>query len=149
MMKAKRACGLYIVCTITFLPISAHAGWTPAVRISEEGTSFGPRVAADGDTVHVVYWTAEDRPYYLRSTDNGDNWQEPFCLMDTDTSATGVSPVIRSVRGSIFVVWYDRFRNSDRVNWGFRQSTNGGGSGRISPTFCLPITQCFKNIHFL
>ena len=35
---------------------SAHAGWTPPVRISDESPSYGPRIVANGDIVHVAYW---------------------------------------------------------------------------------------------
>jgi hypothetical protein len=44
-----------IILSVLLSAASAHAGWTPAVRISEQATSFGPRMAANGDTLHVVY----------------------------------------------------------------------------------------------
>jgi hypothetical protein len=116
-----------IIIAFLLFTVPAHAGWTPATRISDQATSFGPRMAANGDTLHVVYWTSQYTPFYLRSTDNGDNWEVPFCLMNTDTSATGTSPVIRYENGHIVAIWYNRFRNSSRVNWGFRHSSNCGG----------------------
>lgn len=116
-----------IVSVLLLAASSAHAGWTPAVRISDQVTSFRPRMAVNGDTLHVVYWTSQDTPFYLRSTNNGYNWQVPFCLMDTDTSVTGTSPLIRTEGDNIVAIWYNRFRNSSRVNWGCRYSSNGGG----------------------
>jgi hypothetical protein len=70
-MKGKRACSLYFTIAIFLVPISSYAGWTPPARISDEGASYGPRIAAKADTVHVVYWTSENRSFYLRSEEGG------------------------------------------------------------------------------
>jgi hypothetical protein len=54
-MKALRACSSYLAFVIALWAASAHAGWTPPVRISDEAPSYSPRIAAAGEKLHVVY----------------------------------------------------------------------------------------------
>ncbi len=136
-MKALKACGLYIAFTITFLPIYAYAGWTPPVRISDEGYSLGPRIAANGDTLHVVYWTSQNRSFYVRSEDGGDNWGSPLDIAFGDDSSSTTSPLVLAAGETITVAWRHSFGFANRVNWGIRISTDGGAMwGEI--LFVLP-----------
>ena len=45
-----------IILCFLLLTAPARAGWTPPVRISDEAPSYGPRIVAAGDTLHIVYW---------------------------------------------------------------------------------------------
>jgi hypothetical protein len=125
-MKALRACGLYIAITITFLPIYAHAGWTPPVRISDEGYSLGPRIAANGDSLHAVYGTSQDRSFYLRSEDAGSNWGIPLDIAFGDDSSGIASPLIVLRGDTVALSWRNSFGFANRLNWGFRLSLNAG-----------------------
>jgi len=52
--------------------------WKPEVRLTNDpNQSRGPRVVAEGETVHVVFGddrTGSYQLYYLNSTDNGNTW---------------------------------------------------------------------------
>jgi hypothetical protein len=129
-----------IILSLLLLAVSAHAGWTPPVRISDEAYSFRPRIVADGDTLHVVYWRggAFTSSYYLRSVDGGESWNQPFHLADTTYSSNNVSPIIRIENNRVIIIWRGSIRNGgNRWNYGFRLSTNTGSTwGEIS--YILP-----------
>ena len=129
-MKALRACGLYIAFTITLLPIYAHAGWTPPVRISDERASYGPRIVANGNTLHVVYWSrpaGTNLAFYLRSNDRGGAWNEPFLLPDTTHMSNCGVPIIRFEDNNLAVIWRGDIRGGGtRLNYGFRLSADNG-----------------------
>lgn len=151
-MKALKAYCLYIGFAIALLPIYAHAGWTPPVRISDEAPSYAPRITANGDMVHVVYWTwsGTDRSYYLRSLDGGDLWEEPFRLGDSLIAGSEDSPVLRSVGDTIAAIWHQNLPGGGHYNLGFRSSANGGDTwGGGLHTFCPLIITNSKSIHFL
>jgi hypothetical protein len=97
-----------IILFVLLSAASAHAGWTPAVRISDEAPSLRPRIVADGDTLHVVYWTwtGTARSYYLRSVDNGESWATPFYLSDTLISSGEDSPEIHIWGDTLVAIWY-------------------------------------------
>jgi hypothetical protein len=119
---------LILIFLITGLASPAHAGWTPPVRISDEGYSLDPGIAANGDTLHVVYWiwTGHAECYYLRSTDEGVSWASPFYLSDPLISSGEDSPEIHAKGDTIMAIWYQDIAGSG-VNLGFRKSLNGGG----------------------
>ncbi len=138
-MKALKACGIYIAFVITFLPIYAGAGWTPAVRISDEALAYNPKIVTSGDTLHAVYWISSDadRVYYVKSIDGGEQWAEPFRLGDSLIAGSENSPVIRSAGDTIATIWHQNLPGGGRYNLGFRSSTDGGGAwGSI--TYILP-----------
>ena len=97
---------------------AAHAGWTPPVRISDEGSSFAPRIAANGDTLHVVYWRggAFTSSYYVHSDDNGGAWSEPFHLPDTTHTSENVVPIIQLEGSKIAVVWRGDIRGGELIS---------------------------------
>ena len=118
-----------LIFLITALASPSLAGWTPAVRISDEALAYDPRIAANGDTIHVVYWSggAFTSSYYLRSEDGGDTWWEPFHLADTTHTSNNVMPIIRSEGNKIAVIWRGDIRGGGtQLNYGFRLSTDYG-----------------------
>ena len=121
---------IYQSLIISWLVLTAsvsYAGWTPPVRISDEGASYGPRIAANGDTLHVVYWiwTGHAECYYLRSIDKGVSWASPFYLSDPLISSGEDSPGIHAKGDTIMAIWYQDITGSG-VNLGFRKSLDGG-----------------------
>ncbi len=126
-----------IVLWFMMLASVSYAGWTPPVRISDEGTSFGPRIVANGDTLHVVYWTSQNRSFYLRTEEGGDNWAGPFDIAFDDDSSSTLSPLVLAAGDTVVVAWRHSFGFANRVNWGIRISTDGGAMwGEI--LFVLP-----------
>ena len=110
---------------------NTHAGWTPAARISDQGTSLGPRMAAKGDTRHVVYWRggAFTSSYYLRSLNGGESWSQPFHLADTTYTSNNVMPVIHLENNRVAAIWRGDIRGTGSdLNYGFRLSTNTGST---------------------
>ena len=121
--------GLITILSAFLLPSSSPAGWTPPVRISDEEYSFGPRIAAKGDTLHVVYWRGGvfTSSYYVRSDDGGSTWGEPFHLPDTTYTSNNVMPIILFEDDKIAVIWRGDIRGGGtELNYGYRLSTDGG-----------------------
>ena len=87
------------------------------VRIDRDPTglawSFNPRVAARGDTVHVVWLDRRDgQPdvYYTRSADAGSTWPAADVRLDTDAAGAAESTHARMVASgsSVYVAWTDK-----------------------------------------
>ena len=137
-----------IILSVLLFAAPARAGWTPAVRISNQATSFGPRMAAKGDTLHVVYWTwtGHAECYYIQSTDNGTSWTSPFYLSDTLISSGEDSPEIELRGDTVVAIWYQDITGGGGVNLGFRKSQNGGGNGVVLLLYYRRTIICFKNI---
>lgn len=150
-MMALGACGLYIAFTITFLPIYAYAGWTPAVRVSEPGRYLYPSVKAHGDTLHVVadYDAGDDLARYYRSLDGGDEWSPAFIIPDPQMTDGCVLPTLTSDGNNIYTSW----KNIDYIgpryqNIGFRRSTDGGSTW-LSPVLVLSQDRIGVGVHTL
>lgn len=139
-----------IILSVLLLAASAHAGWTPAERISDQATSFGPRMVANGDTLHVVYWKWDTAisVQYVRSTDGGREWEVPIYLPDSSVSGSTDSPIIKAVADTVIAIWYQSFTNSSRINFGVRHSIDGGGSGTNPRTHCHLTIMNSKNTRF-
>jgi len=115
---------LILVC-----PIILYAGWTEPVRISEPGGCWYPQIAAQGDTIHVVYTNTYggDKISYIRSIDGGLSWNEPTIISDTIESHNTYFPRILVSNSSLMVLWrnlfYQGFRNR---NIGYSLSNDNG-----------------------
>jgi hypothetical protein len=127
-----------IILSVLLSAASANSGWTPAVRISDRANSFGPRIVANGDTLHVVYWiwNGHAECYYVRSVDGGGSWALPFYLSDTLISSGEDSPEIQICGDTAVAIWYQDISGGG-VNIGFRKSINGGG-GWNALSYVLP-----------
>jgi hypothetical protein len=116
-----------ILLFVILLNVDAWAGWTPAVRISDELTAYEPRIICTGDTIHIAYWGGYpfESSYYLRSTDAGNTWEEPFLLADTNHLANSIIPVIRNQGWNIVVIW-KYWPGTSLNNYALRRSSDGG-----------------------
>ena len=122
---------LILIFLITSLASPAYAGWTPEARISGEALAYDPKIVATESTLHVVYWRggAFTSCYYLRLSDSGDSWSEPFHLADTTYTSNNVAPVIRSEDNNIAAIWRGSLREGGHLwNYGFRLSTDEGAT---------------------
>jgi hypothetical protein len=90
---------LLVLLCIIILVSGAHAGWSEPVRISEPGSGYYPKIIAQGETLHVVYVNnfGHSRACYLRSSDNGQTWNQHMVLTDTiNTSSPWYPQIIRN-----------------------------------------------------
>lgn len=124
MMKALRACGLFIAFAITFLPIYAHAQWTEPVRLTDHLNGLCPRAVVVGDTIHAVSSGLDF--YYLKSIDGGRSWTEPISI--TDTIGYVWSGDIISSSNMLHIAWVGRHPDYFRIQLFHRSSTDGGAS---------------------
>ena len=113
---------------VVIQPTIIFAGWTPAERISDENTVYHPRIAANGQYIHVVYSvrTIDDLVYYINSPDNGNTWSEPLLMVDTNESSSTILPVVRTNGDSIFTLWSNYYDSGNNRNISFRRSLDNG-----------------------
>lgn len=77
---------------------------------SEGGNIFHPRIAVNKDNIHI-FWYAEissnldDDIYYKKSTDNGVNWDNKVCLVDT--ISWSYFPEVALNGNNIHLIWSD------------------------------------------
>jgi hypothetical protein len=121
---------ILIIGFLLLLVLSSYAGWTPPVRISDQGVSYGPEIAAGESALHVVYWTggAFTSSFYQRSGDSGETWSEPLLLPDTMVTFNNVVPIIRLEDNRITIIWRSNIRGTDHLNFGLRLSTDEGSN---------------------
>jgi len=120
-----------IILSVLLLTVSsAHAGWTPPVRISDEAPSYEPRIVIERDNIHVVYWiwVGHSQSYYVRSTDAGNVWESPFHLGDTLISQGEDSPLIGNWGDTVVTIWQQNLPGGSQHNLGYRISTDAGGN---------------------
>ena len=106
-----------------------YAGWTPAERISDEATVYHPRIASNGDFLHVVYSVDESgdsRIYYLRSEDSGVSWDTQLLFVDTLATFANVFPNVRTNIDTAYALWRNSFRGGGGRNLSFRRSLDNG-----------------------
>jgi hypothetical protein len=111
--------------------IISQAQWEPDVRLTNDPAGSyttvcnGWCVAANGDTVHTVWYDnrdGNDEIYYKRSTDGGLTWGEDTRL--TNNASESSYPSI-AVSGSIVqVVWHDDRDGNFEIY--YKRSTDGG-----------------------
>ncbi|UCC80895.1 MAG: T9SS type A sorting domain-containing protein [Candidatus Zixiibacteriota bacterium] len=108
------------------LPVSAYAGWTEEVRLTNRLFEIYPQVVARGDTVHVAWQQIAGTKHvsYLRSTDGGNIWSELRNLEDTATHY-GVRQDLWLTPDYVFVGWQDVTRQDLIVNIGYTYSADG------------------------
>jgi hypothetical protein len=93
--------------------------WTPEVQVTFNHYAFGKSdIIAVGDTIHVG-WEDESLGlahisiYYVRSTDNGNTWDDPYWLDQTTDNSW--NPALAASNGRTYAVWYDEPHYSDTV----------------------------------
>ncbi len=119
---------IFIVILIVFLVQITNAGWTPAERISDENTVYHPRIAANGQYIHVTYSKSagSDLAYYIRSEDNGLTWGEPYMLIDTSLYSNGLFPMVKTTGNTVYTLWRNSHREINRRSIVLRKSLNNG-----------------------
>ena len=117
--------------------------WEEEVRITEAPWgSTGPRLAVDGETVHLV-WYDERKGYmvfdiyYRRSTDNGATWEEEVALSDSPN--VDASSDVAVWEGNVHVIWYERLSAGEHIIH-YRRSTNNGSTWGPSNIIVGPTT---------
>jgi len=118
---------------VLLLVASLFAQWEPDVRLtyddSTSHTSYtnAKCVAANGDTVHVVWDDNRDgnpEIYYKSSPDGGTSWGSDTRL--TDDPAYSELASVAVFESNIHIVWRD-MRDGNREIY-YKRSTNGGSS---------------------
>ena len=119
-----------ILLFVILLTVNGYAGWTQAGRISDEITVFDPRIITNGDTLHVVYWMWDggSQSYYIKSTNNGNDWKDPFLMPDTSYTHNNVTPKVNSIGNMVIALWRSNIRGGPWMNFSIRRSTNCGQS---------------------
>ncbi len=123
-----------------FLPFTGFAQWSTPVNLSPNAMSaklnenMGPCIAANGDTLHVVWSDHRTQGfaiYYLHSLDSGLTWSNPVPI--TDTMGKASDPVVAAYGKNVHVVWMDSV-NGIRASF-YKRSLNGGITWQ--PEICL------------
>ena len=111
-----------------------QAQWELDVRLTNDpAVSWLPvsnslPIAANGDTVHVVWQEFRDGEaeiYYKRSTDEGVNWGADTRLTNVGNS---YDPGMALSGSDVHVVWSDARDGSNRVEIYYKRSVDGGST---------------------
>ncbi len=111
--------------------LSLFAQWEPDVRLTyDDSASFAALnnarcVAADGDTLHVVWYDGRDGDseiYYKRTTDGGLNWETDKRLTNAPDSSYFAS--VASSGANVHIVWIDCRDGNNELY--YKRSTDGG-----------------------
>ena len=124
---APKTAYLLLIILLAFY-MSAFAGWSAPIRLSNPGGHAYPKIITQGDTLHVV---AEDfgPPYkigYWRSSDRGETWSNIAVLSDSaNTYDTRDSRII--VNGPhLLVLWRYGIIHGIGYNLGYNRSDDNG-----------------------
>jgi hypothetical protein len=96
-----------IVITIALCCVSAHAGWSDAVQLTESGIELHPHTAARNDTIHIIWEHDANYIAYLRSTDGGTTWDSLRNL--SEEGHTGMYPDLSLGENGLLVTWRDSY----------------------------------------
>jgi hypothetical protein len=100
-------------------------GWTEDQRITfSELTSYSPRVAVSGDTIHVV-WEEWRDVFYKRSVNGGITWEDTILISQND-EITSQGPDVAVCNQNVYVVWEYFCSISQNCGIYFRKSTDAG-----------------------
>jgi hypothetical protein len=116
-------------------PLSAQ--WEPDLRLTYDnnisytyGNSNGWNIAANGDTIHVVWYDmrdGNDEIYYKRSLDGGTTWGSDIRLTN-DSSNSWFPSIATTPGGRVHVVWQDDRNGNPEIY--YLLSTDGGTTWR-------------------
>jgi hypothetical protein len=99
--------------------------WTEDQRVSfSELTPYSPRIAVNGDTIHVV-WEEWRDIFYKRSVNGGMTWEDSVPVSNFD-EITSMGPDVAVEHQNVYVVWEDHCSISQDCGIYFRKSTDGG-----------------------
>jgi hypothetical protein len=111
----------------------AGATWQPDTRVDVDNTGPAvvstPKIAASGDTVHVV-WADQRGPsqdiYANHSTDRGATWLPQTVRVDTGAFGDSMAPQLAVGKDRVYVAYQD-FRNGNADIY-FNVSTDAGAT---------------------
>jgi hypothetical protein len=111
----------------------SQAQWEPDVRLTNNADSsrifFGNihSIAASGDTIHVVWYDKSDgnwEIYYMRSIDEGINWEKAIRLTNDPARSTHASIAVYGLAVHIF--WCEWKPGNPEIY--YTHSTDGGST---------------------
>jgi len=109
-------------------PDLARAQWTEPIPISEQDSRFeSADMITDSQGVYVIYYNVSYDPLFprfVKSTDCGWSWSEPFNLADT-ADRSGGQPNIALAGDTLHAVWRG-FRGNENPRVNYRRSTDRG-----------------------
>jgi len=97
--------------------------WSPPVELSSSGIT--PRIAVQGETVHVS-WSAGISLPYLRSTNDGLTWDTLRDLWIPDSTRQPNNRWIMAGISNLIYLWGDYVNATNRTHIAFRLSTDRG-----------------------
>ncbi len=134
----KKIIHLIFIITFNFLLLTTYlysqSGWSEDTQLVYlPGTSWYPRAACNGDTIHLVWWQhyAHDEVFYKRSTDAGETWGDDELLTPED-SISAVTPSIAVWSNNVHVAWKESYTYYYAIC--YRKSTDGGNTWSIIDT---------------
>ena len=156
---------LFLIASYVLLLTPCFPEWGPDRRLTLYNSSYtSPNqawcVAANRDTVHVVWWDQRDGPYpnaeiyYKRSTDGGTTWEPDNRL--TRDSARSYYPSVCVSGSVVHVVWEDdRDGGSFLPEIYYKRSPDGGTTWgpdvRLTrnplPSNCPSLAVSGSNVH--
>jgi hypothetical protein len=86
---------------------------------------------ADANYLHVVFYSrcaadpSHEEVWYIRSTNDGDNWSAPVNISNT-TGYSSQAPCVAATGSYVYVVWQEEDPGDGRFRIKFRRSTNHG-----------------------
>ena len=98
-------------------------------RISDQ-----PSIAADGKYVHIVYLKGKDNQYslcYLRSKNNGVNWENEVILWSETLDYHAFAPYICAHDGCLHITWGEYKSHRDSDIYYIRSTDNGATWGQF------------------
>ncbi|HLG34364.1 MAG TPA: exo-alpha-sialidase [Bacteroidia bacterium] len=122
---------LLLTSIILLVTVVSQAQWQPDVRLTNDPaasyTSYNNAwcIAANGDSVHVVWFDnrdGNDEIYYKRSTDGGISWGADVRL--TNDPAQSEIPSVAVSGSVVHVVWIDERDGYYQIY--YKRSTDGG-----------------------
>jgi Neuraminidase (sialidase) len=113
----------------------SQAQWQPDVRLTNDpayshtSNSNARLIAANGDTVHVVWYDERDgnpEIYYKRSTDGGISWGADTRL--TNINCDKYDPTIVVSGSIVHIAWTDDRNGSTNIEIYYKRSEDGGST---------------------
>jgi hypothetical protein len=106
--------------------LDGGATWEAESKLTDDAIYSGyPSIAADGATLHVVYFSSEnedDNIHYLRSTDAGATWAPDAEL--TSSALMQDFPSVAAAGSNVHVIYHDEQNGNWEVY--YRRSTDAG-----------------------
>jgi hypothetical protein len=126
---------LFLFAALIFAANLSPAQWQPDVRLTNDpanshtSNSNARLIAANGDTIHVVWYDERDgnpEIYYKRSTDGGISWGADTRL--TNINCDKYDPTIVVSGSIVHIAWTDSRNGSTNGEIYYKRSEDGGST---------------------